>query len=434
MPVRYRWSEVPFLFLNPLGRERLRAAAGHYAWPLVAPAASLYRRIALRHTRVVTIVGSFGKTTTARCVLAALEGREDPRIGLNSWTSQAMALLRTPASSRFAVIEVGIARPGEMKVFARFHRPDMVIVTGIGSEHNRSLGTLESIRQEKVQMVRALSREGTVVLNGDDPNVRWMSTQTRSRVVTYGFGGDVDIRAEQVRMNWPRGTRIKIMAGGDSLQVESRLVGRAPVYAILAAVAAAWSQGLPLQTLPARLETITPGRGCLEVAKLSDDVFLICDDFKASPETIESAFDLLSQVPAGRRLLIMGNVSEPPGKQGPVYRHFGERMAEVADQVIVIGGRFKRYRVGARRAGLSVEAIRSAGQSVIRASRMVREAMRPGDVILIKGRDTQRLERVALALEGRNVRCDIPVCQAVRPSCRDCPLLEVGWEGRRVIT
>ena len=77
----------------------------------------------------------------------------------------------------------------------------------------------------------------------------------------------------------------------------------------------------------------------------------------------------------------------------------------------------------------------NAGRSVLRAAEIVREELGPGDVVLIKGRNNQRFERVALALQGRRVVCDIPVCRAVpRLRCASCPMLERGWAGRRVVT
>ena len=367
-------------------------------------------------------------------MLAALGGKDDPGIGGNSWTNQALALLRTPPSARFCVIEVGIAHLGEMAVFAKFHRPDMVIVTGIGSEHNRSFGTLETTREEKVKLVRAVRPGGTVILNGDDPNVRWMATQTKARIITYGFGEDNQVRADQYTLEWPAGSRIRVTVDGKSWDLQSRLAGRHQVYPILAAVAAAWAQGLSVAEIQPALGKIAPARGRMEVRMLDDNIYLLCDDFKSAPETIEAALNTLVEIPASRRLVVLGDVSEPPGSQGPVYRHFGRKIAETVDGTVLVGGSIRLYRAGAKQAGMSVSRIQMAGKSVIKAAEMVREMMRPGDVILIKGRDTQRLERIALILEGRTVKCDISVCRARRTRCFQCPMLESGWEGKRVLT
>jgi hypothetical protein len=63
----------------------------------------------------------------------------------------------------------------------------------------------------------------------------------------------------------------------------------------------------------------------------------------------------------------------------------------------------------------------------------VKATLKPGDVVLVKGRDTQRLERVSLALSGRPVRCDIDFCDIKGMRCEVCPMLERGWQDLRVL-
>jgi UDP-N-acetylmuramyl pentapeptide synthase len=81
-----------------------------------------------------------------------------------------------------------------------------------------------------------LPASGAAVLNGDDPNVMWMKEKTRTRVVTFGVGAECDVRADEVRLDWPRGTRFHLTAFGEERDVAVRLLGRHTIYAILAAI------------------------------------------------------------------------------------------------------------------------------------------------------------------------------------------------------
>ena len=107
-------------------------------------------------TRVVAVVGSFGKTTTTSVVMAALGARRHQGVNANSGASIPWAILRTRPWHWHAVLEVGIRRQGQMAQRARIVQPNVVVVTGIGSEHNRSLRTLEVTRHEKAEMIRPL--------------------------------------------------------------------------------------------------------------------------------------------------------------------------------------------------------------------------------------------------------------------------------------
>ncbi len=97
------------------------------------------------------------------------------------------------------------------------------------------------------------------------------------------------------------------------------------------------------------------------------------------------------------------------------------------------GDSARSYAAGAKSQGLRPDRILRAGSGFGRAVTALGARLGPGDVVLIKGRNDQRLERIALALQGRRVRCEIRRCGAVWTTCDRCQMLERGWEGRRVI-
>jgi UDP-N-acetylmuramyl pentapeptide synthase len=185
---RYRLAELPALLRTKVGRSQLWSGLQFRLWPVYSRAAACYRHTRLRNVRVVAVVGSLGKTTTARAISVALGQKIDPLGEFNYQSCIAMAMLRCTPRDPHAVIEVGLRGKNEMPRFARLVHPDITVVTSIASEHNRSLGTLETTRDEKAHMVRVLPPSGIAFLNGDDPNVLWMSSQTKAQIVTFGFG------------------------------------------------------------------------------------------------------------------------------------------------------------------------------------------------------------------------------------------------------
>ncbi len=432
--MRYKPRDFPALVRTPIGRMQLRYAAWHRAGPLLYSIASSYRRTLLRSTRVVAVVGSFGKTTTTRAVISAL-GRAVPEpMPYNSGGWVARALFRIRPGQRHAVIEVGINGPGQMVQYARTIRPDIVVVTSVGSEHNRSLGSLEVTRNEKAEMVRILAPSGCAVLNGDDSNVRWMAGETRARVVTFGFGEANDVRATDVKIDWPRGSRFTLRTPVETRSVSIRLIGRTMVYPILAAVAVALNEKLPLDRILLPLEALPPTPGRLQPVPLSNGAILLCDEFKSPEETIDTALDVLAEIPARRRIVVLGEVLEPVGHQNAIYRRLGTRVGKIASKAIflITGKNLRTCRAGAKRGGLPSDGVVNAGRSFRKAVEALESDLGPGDVVLIKGRDTQRLERVSLKLMGRNVRCELRHCSSKVDRCDHCPMLERGWEGLRV--
>jgi UDP-N-acetylmuramoyl-tripeptide--D-alanyl-D-alanine ligase len=207
------------------------------------------------------VTGSSGKTTTTRAIVAALGGRPRSAPFRNAKGFIALAVLLIRPGRRHAVIEVGLTGPNQMTSYARVIRPDIAVVTSIGSEHNRSFGNLEATRDEKALLVRALPASGIAVLNGDDLHVRWMRQHTRARVTTFGFDDTNDVRASPPTLDWPNGMRFRLSTPNETRDVRVRLVGRPMVYPILAAVAVALEEGLPLDDILAALEKLEPTKG-----------------------------------------------------------------------------------------------------------------------------------------------------------------------------
>ncbi|MCP5116494.1 MAG: hypothetical protein GY953_37170, partial [bacterium] len=342
-------------------------------------------------------------------------------------------ILRNERGARHAVVEVGIDRAEQMAEFATVVRPTICVVTSVGSEHNRSLGPLTAARHEKADMVRAIPQDGLVVLNRDDENVMWMAARTHARVVTFGFHADSDFRASEPRLNWPSGMEFRLHYGGEARLVQTRLLGVHMVYPALAAIAVAVSEGVSADEAIARIAKLPPTPGRMELMHLENGAVLLCDYFKSGLETIYSALDFLESIPARRKVVVLGDVSEPPGGQRPIYQAIGRRIAEVASEAVFVSSQNQSYSSGALKGGMPSDRIHRLKGSVLLASDLLRGQLAAGDIVLIKGRDTQRLDRIAFALAGRAVKCDIGFCRAMPMRCSNCAMLERGWDGRKVI-
>ena len=410
------------LLRRPAGLRRLRRGVLFLLWPLTSRLARLYRFTFARKVRIIAVVGSLGKTTAVSAIAAALDVPTTLKPGANSIYRLAVAILCMRPRDPLLVLETGIERKGQMAPISTVIRPEVAVVTSIGSDHCRSLGTLESTRHEKAYMVRCLPPSGVAVLNGDDPNVLWMRGETRARVVTFGFGEANQIRASAPQLDWPRGMRFRLRAEGEEREVRIGLFGRHMIYPALAAVAVALEQGVQLDDALERLEKLvtTPGRMAAE--RLPNGAVLLCDEHKSSLESIHAALDLLDEVPAPRKFVVLGPIADPPGPQGPLYRDLGARIARVANVALFVDS-YREYKAGVRRAGMPRDRYVDAGHGVSGAVEFLRQELRESDVVLIKGRNDQKLGRIALVLSGVDVGCRLISCNLRGQPCATCPQL-----------
>lgn len=418
------WRERLRRIGSPLGRRQLGHALFHAAWPALGALARWHRSTLARRAHVVAVIGSLGKTTTSRFVWRALGEPGHRPGGRNAGSFLARELLRIRPWSRWAVLEVGIQGFGRMAGYGRMIRPDIVVVTSIASEHGRTFETLDAAREEKARMVAALPARGVAVLNGDDPHVLRMGDATEARVVTFGFDPGNDVVGRSLRPDWPNGSVLEVEARGHREETRTRLVGHHSAYAVLAAVATGLEAGHPLRAILDRLEDLEPTPGRMEPVRLPGGAWLIRDEHKAAMESVIAAIDALAEVPARRRIMVLGDVAEPPGPQRQVYKEVGARLGEVADRVVFVTNRtgFRDYRAGVRQTRPDYEPLHAEGW---------REAFAaiepgPGDVVMVKGRSSQRLARVSLAVLGHDVGCELSYCDSRYAHCDHCPALASG--------
>ena len=424
--MHYRISEILPLLRNPLGRRQLGVHLYSGAWPLWDLLGRLYRRTCVKKVQVIAVVGSYGKTTTAAALRQALNLKRlnTPGKGLSQVPLSVLGM--RPGQSR-GVIEVAINRRGQMIRHAKTLRPNVVVITAIGSEHHRSLGDIAAIRDEKAKILKGLAPGGIVVSNGDDAQVERMAIPPGVHRIRFGFDAHCDVRASDVVVNWPHGLQFTLRVNTQTHLVRTRLLGRHMVYPILAVFAVALADGCDLVETAAAVASVPPAAARLQPVKLPNGAYLLRDEHKSSLETIDAALDLLAQIPA-RRLVVFGDISEPPGSQGPIYRRLGGRIGAMAAYAVFVGEHFRQYARGAKRSGMPTENLFNAGKSLDKAVDALRRQLQPGDVVLIKGRNTQRMERISLALMGRTVNCKLVFCNAMGMRCATCPMRKRGWK------
>jgi UDP-N-acetylmuramoyl-tripeptide--D-alanyl-D-alanine ligase len=429
--IPYRPRDIPALFATPLGRLQLRFALSWLSWPVFRSLGWLWRRVGLRRTRLVAVTGSFGKSTTVRAVRAALDQPVE-RSFRNSRSFLALALLGSSRRVDRLVLEVGISRPGQMRAYARLLWPDVAVVTAIGSEHLGSLGTLERTTAEKGQLVEAVRKGGLAILNGDDARTRSLSARFPVRCLTVGFRPDNDYRAEQVELDWPNGSRFVLSGPGFRRTVTTRLFGEAQLRAVLVAVAVGVELGEPLDGVLERLATLRPTPARLQPERLASGAWLLRDDYKSTFETYQVACDLFAQIP-GRRVAVLGDITEPEGNQRARYRELAALIGPLVERVVYLGSQTQVLTAALVRAGVARERVTSCS-TVQEAAAILARELGPGDVALVKGRVTDKLERIALLLGGVQVGCDLKLCRVRAVHCSSCPMRERGWEGRRPVT
>jgi UDP-N-acetylmuramoyl-tripeptide--D-alanyl-D-alanine ligase len=394
-----RRGAAAVLLDSPAHAEKLAAAhpvllAADSLAALAQLAAAWRSRLKLR---VLGITGSSGKTSTkefAASVLGAKHRVVKTRGNLNNHIGVPLSILSATSRDEVAVWEVGMNHPGEIAPLAALIRPDCAIITNIGTAHIEYMKTRDAIAQEKGDLAVAVSAAGSVILPEADDMTPRIASRCRARVVRVGFSCG-DLSAESVE-GTPSGSNFTVVHAGASHHASIPVHGYHMVQNALLALAAGIELGVPLGKGIKGLAKTRLAGGRLEQKTIAG---LVCldDTYNANPDSMVAALGTLRQIPGpGRRIAVLGKMGELGDHAAEGYRRSGEAAGRFADILLTVGPEASAMASAARDTGLGrVHEV----EDTAAAARMLRQLARPGDLVLVKGSRSARMETLFSQLQ-----------------------------------
>ncbi len=351
-------------------------------------------------TEVIGVTGSTGKTTTKELIAHLLTGLFPIFKNPGNWNGRyglPLALGQLQPQQTLAVLEMASDARGEIADLAAMAPPTVGVVTTVQAAHLEIFGDLETVAREKSSLVQALSADGVAFLNADDPRVAAMAQDTVARVVTYGRDTTADLRADKIQVALD-GTRFVVSGKGIvPTPVYLSLLGQHMVYPALAAIGVALHYGVPLGTIVTRLASMPRVAGRVNPLMGVNGSIILDDSYNASPTAVIAALNTLAELPARRRIAVLGDMSELGGYSETAHAEVGQRAAAVADYLVTKGEKARAIAQAAEAAGLAHDRI-SVTYTQEDAIRAVTEQVGAGDVVLVKGGMAARMEKVSAAL------------------------------------
>lgn len=382
---------------------------------------------------VVGITGSVGKTSAKEAVAAVLSSKFSVRrsvknynneiglplsiIGANEsagksvpgWLAiifKGLKLLfsRDKSYPEILVLEMGADKPGDIEYLVDIAPCKVGVLTFISHAHTEFFKTIKKIAQEKRIIISHLRQDGFAVLNYDSELVTQNAGATKAEVVTYGFREGADLRATEINVikddvsGWPTGLNFKILYKGNVVPVYlPGAIAKPLISAALAGLAVGIVFGINLVEGAQALGSLEPLAGHMRLIPGIKNTLIIDDTYNSSPEAVKSALDALSQISVkegNKRFAALGDMLELGSETENAHREIGFKVAELGiNYLITIGEAAKHIAAAAREAGINGDQIASFDSSAA-AGKFLQEKLATGDVVLMKGSQSIRMEKM----------------------------------------
>lgn len=375
---------------------------------------------------IVAVAGSVGKTSTKDAVYTVLSGSDFVRksdksfnseigvpltiLGLhNAWSDplywfknivEGFLLLLPSTYPRTLVLEIGADKPGDIASITEWLRPDISIGTHFPNipVHVEFFESPQAVMDEDAKVFTATKREGTVILNHDDPNMLEYRAQIEHSILTYGFSSGADVVGSRARVKYkekrPVGMSCNVVYQDQMAHVEIfGVLGEQHLYPVLAALAAGVARGVRLEDAAKYLETHRPPPGRMNLLEGIKHTLLIDDTYNASPVAVERALDVLGTLTGmHRRIAVLGDMLELGRFSASEHRRIGALVPSSADILVAVGLRARGFAEGAREGGMDDMAVFHF-ETALEAGKFLQGFILENDYLLIKGSQSIRMER-----------------------------------------
>lgn len=380
---------------------------------------------------IIAITGSVGKTSVRNAIATILSakftvgtpiknynnefgvplsilGVASPGKSVFGWLK--ILLSRPRAVPQVYVLEYGIDRPGDMAHLCDIASPHVSVLTRLSPVHAEFFASPAALAEEKAILLARTDADGLCVVNADDPLVMGASGHARAPLLTYGFSESAQVRASDYQLTTrddfffePGETFSTVQVAvttpdSDTFQIELKnILGKANVSVILPAMAIGKHLGLTHEEILSKIPEITLEPGRMNPIPGVKGSLILDASYNAAPASMAAALDVLAAfVPreGARRIAVLGHMAELGPASESEHRMLGMRAAEAGVDLLVTVGEMSRDTArGAIEAGIAQTQMQHFTDSK-EAGRWLDAQVQKGDIVLVKGSQSARMERV----------------------------------------
>jgi UDP-N-acetylmuramoyl-tripeptide--D-alanyl-D-alanine ligase len=404
--------------------------------------ASLSRAIISKHHPIVIgITGSVGKTSTKEAVFDMVSQKYRTRkseknfnneiglpltiIGVNDapgrnpgkWLNilyQALSLvLFKQRYPEVLILEMGIDRVGDMEHLLSIARPHIAIITTIGVSHYEFMNDLATTSLEKGKIAEILKAEDFLILNADNEEALKQKNKTSGKTLTFGVKEIADVRLVNIQEKLENNffTAFTVQTPNRKFETFAKILGDSHLSAIAAACAVAEALNIEVDLAIKGVQEYKAAPGRLNLIGGIKHSVIIDDSYNAAPDSTKTALRLLAKIPNGCKIAVLGDMLELGSVSDSAHEEIGKLAAALRlNELITVGPSGKIIAQSAKNAGMDEQHILSFDTSD-EAKKTVQELLRPSSLILIKGSQGVRMEKITKEIMAEPMRAPELLCR-----------------------
>ena len=347
---------------------------------------------------VVAITGSVGKTSTKDIVANVVSqkyktlktiGNNNNNIGLP------FTILNAPEDIEAFVLEMGMNHFGEIHLLSKIAKPDICVITNIGTSHIGNLGSRENILKAKLEILDGAKNPYIIVNNDNDLLHKWYEENKNTyKIKTYGIKNQSDISAMNIQLQ-ENSSEYEIYLNDKKEKIKVPVGGEHFILNSLCAIAVGEKLAIENKEVKKGIETFTLTKNRMEVTELKNGAKIINDAYNSSVESVKASLEYMNHIKANRRIAVLGDILETGDFAKELHEKVGKVVCENHVDILICNGENAKYIVeSARTHGFNQKNIYYF-EDKKEIEKILIEMIQPKDVILFKASNGMRFFEIA---------------------------------------
>ncbi|WP_196007797.1 UDP-N-acetylmuramoyl-tripeptide--D-alanyl-D-alanine ligase [Clostridium tyrobutyricum] len=352
--------------------------------------------------KVIGITGSVGKTSTKDLVAAALsykfkvfktEGNFNNEIGLPHM------IFKLDNSYDIAVLEMGMNNLGEIHNMAKAAKPDIAVITNIGTAHIGRLKSRENILKAKLEITDFFSSENILVLNNGNDLLSTVKSN-KFKINTVSLNDRSNLSAFNIKL---MENSIEFSVKENDFDINEKIdvmvPGKHSVINSLLAVMCARLFKLTYNEIRLGFKNLETTKMRLEIIQ-GKKFKIINDCYNANPDSMKAAIDVLSDFDGNRKIAVLGTMGELGEKSQELHEEIGEYASKLGVNLLIALGEYSiYYKRGFEKLSINNGKIMEFKNYDEAVSFLTGSYIETGDVLLVKASRTMRFESIVEKLK-----------------------------------
>lgn len=353
-----------------------------------------YKR-SLYNIPVVGITGSVGKTST-KDIVASVLGRKYKVLktqgNLNNQIGLPLTILQLK-NHEALVVEMGMGNLGEISTLSKIAKPDVAIITNVGTSHIGNLGSRENILKAKLEILDGLQKNGTLIINNDNDLLhKWNVENKKTNVITFGIDEESNYIATNIKFEENR-SEYDIEINDEIYHMDINIGGKHFVYNSLCAICVGILFDISIYEIKKGIETFELTKSRMEIIK-KDNITIINDCYNASYDSMKAAIEYLSTQTGNRKIAVLGDMLELGDFSKELHEKVGKVVAEnKVDKLITVGEQAKNIADIALKLGMEENNVRIC-ENNIEAIEYIKSIMKDNDIFLVKASNGMKFKQI----------------------------------------